>query len=41
MIAAARIESAGDQDDDWIEFQFAKDAAVGSFELDAQTRKAG
>jgi hypothetical protein len=34
MIKAARVESAGDQDDDWLEFQFARDAAVGDFGFD-------
>lgn len=34
MINSARLESAGDKDDDWIEFQFAKDPAVSDFSVD-------
>ena len=33
MIKATKVESAGDRDDDWLEFQFAKDAAVAKFDL--------
>jgi hypothetical protein len=32
MIKDAKVESAGDQDDDWLEFEFARDAAVADFQ---------
>ena len=33
MIDASRVESAGDKDDDWLEFQFANDPAVAAFRI--------
>jgi hypothetical protein len=35
MIKFAKVESGGDRDDDWLEFEFARDAAVSDFDLDS------